>query len=77
MKCPLFWDDVVGPVLIRPSAQNARTTHQERKARGEPSRFVGNKGNILIGADFQEGEEDSNFSVFRVQRFTEWPEPLH
>ena len=30
-----------------------------------------------IRADFREGDEDSNFSVFRVRRFTEWPEPLH
>ena len=30
-----------------------------------------------LRADFQEGDEDSNFSVFRVRRFTEWPEPLH
>ena len=28
-------------------------------------------------ADFWEGDEDSNFSLFRVQRFTEWPGPLH
>ena len=27
--------------------------------------------------DFQEEDEDSNFSVFRVRRFTEWPESLH
>ena len=30
-----------------------------------------------VGADFWEEDEDSNFSVFRVQRFTEWPGPLH
>ena len=30
-----------------------------------------------IRADFREGDEDSNFSVFRVRRFSEWPEPLH
>ena len=30
-----------------------------------------------IGTDFREGDEDSNFSVFRVRRFTESPEPLH
>ena len=29
-----------------------------------------------IRADFREGDEDSNFSVFRVRRFSEWPEPL-
>ena len=29
-----------------------------------------------IRAEFQEGNEDSNFSVFRVRRFSEWPEPL-
>ena len=27
--------------------------------------------------DFREGDEDSNFSVFRVRRFTESPGPLH
>ena len=26
---------------------------------------------------FREGDEDSNFSVFRVRRFSEWPKPLH
>ena len=31
----------------------------------------------LIRADFREGDDDSDFSVFRVRRFTEWPEPLH
>ena len=31
----------------------------------------------IIRADFREGDEDSNFSVFRVRRFSEWPEPLH
>ena len=30
-----------------------------------------------IRADFREGEEDSNFSVFRVRRFSEWLEALH
>ena len=30
-----------------------------------------------VRADFREGDEDSNFSIFRVRRFTEWPEPLH
>ena len=30
-----------------------------------------------IRPDFREGDEDSNFSVFRVRRFTERPEPLH
>ena len=30
-----------------------------------------------VRADFRERDEDSNFSVFRVRRFSEWPEPLH
>ena len=30
-----------------------------------------------LRADFREGDEDSNFSVFRVRRFSEWPEALH
>ena len=32
---------------------------------------------LLLLDDFWEGDEDSNFSVFRVRRFNEWPEPLH
>ena len=32
---------------------------------------------IFVRADFREGDEDSNFSLFRVRRFSEWPEPLH
>ena len=31
----------------------------------------------LLRVDFREGDEDSNFSVFRVRRFSESPEPLH
>ena len=31
----------------------------------------------LSRADFREGDEVSNFSVFRVRRFTESPGPLH
>ena len=31
----------------------------------------------LIRADFREGDEHSNFSVFRIRRFIEWPGPLH
>ena len=31
----------------------------------------------IVRADFREGDEHSNFSVFRVRRFSEWPEPLH
>ena len=30
-----------------------------------------------LGADFWEVDLDSNFSVFGVRRFTEWPGPLH
>ena len=30
-----------------------------------------------IRADFREGDEDSNFSLFRVRRFIESPGPLH
>ena len=30
-----------------------------------------------LGDDFREGDEDSNFSIFGVRRFSEWPEPLH
>ena len=30
-----------------------------------------------VRADFWEGDEDSSFSVFKVRRFSEWPEPLH
>ena len=30
-----------------------------------------------VRADFREGDEDSNFSVFGVRQFIEWPGPLH
>ena len=32
---------------------------------------------MFLRADFREGDEDNNFSVFRVRRFTQWPGPLH
>ena len=38
---------------------------------------VGEGGGLTLRADLREGEEDSNFSSFRFQRFSEWPEPLH
>ena len=41
-----------------------------------PSSWVGGRVSGLVRADFWEGDEDSNFSVFRVRRFTEWPGPL-
>ena len=31
----------------------------------------------FLRTGFRAGDEDSNFSVFRVRRFSEWPEPLH
>ena len=31
----------------------------------------------FLRADFREGDEDSKFSLSRVRRFTESPEPLH
>ena len=45
------------------------------------STVLGNWHHLLskccLRADFGEGEEDSNFSFFRVRRFSEWPEALH
>ena len=36
------------------------------------------KGRVkTVGADFWEVDLDSNFSIFGVRRFTEWPRPLH
>ena len=32
---------------------------------------------FFLRANFREGDEDSNLSIFRVRRFSEWPEPLH
>ena len=32
---------------------------------------------VLFPSLIRELEEDSNFSVFRVRQFSEWPEPLH
>ena len=31
----------------------------------------------VLRDDFREGDEDSNFSAFRVRQLTEWPRPLH
>ena len=31
----------------------------------------------MVRADFREGNEDSNFSVFRPWRFSGWPGALH
>ena len=42
-----------------------------------PSSLRNPNVNLCVRADFREGEEDSNFSIFRVRRFSEWPEPLH
>ena len=33
--------------------------------------------NHNLGADFWEVDLDSNFLIFRVRRFSEWPGPLH
>ena len=32
---------------------------------------------LSLGADFGEVDLDSNFSIFGVRRFIEWPGPLH
>ena len=40
-------------------------------------KHAGGLGKVFVRADFRGGDEDSNFSVFRVRRFSEWPEPLH
>ena len=37
----------------------------------------GGAKDFILKADFREADEESNFSIFRVQRFTEWPKPLH
>ena len=37
----------------------------------------GRKVEVQLGADFREVDLDSNFSIFGVRRFTEWPGPLH
>ena len=50
-------------------------------ARAELLRNGQNKGpqlaQSMLRADFREGDEDSNFSIFRVWRFSEGPKPLH
>ena len=44
-----------------------------------PAGYPGKKIYVpWVGADFREGDvKDSNFSLSRVQRFTESPGPLH
>ena len=41
---------------------------------GSPKPVLYEVGRFLR-ADFREGDEESNFSVFRVLRFFEWPRP--
>ena len=48
----------------------------DRKARPSDTKLL-RKYFPEIRADFREGDEDSNFSVFRVRRFAESPGPLH
>ena len=55
------------PISVFCWAEGGRYDHQ-RMPRHLP---------MPVRADFREGDEDSNFSVFRVRRFTEWPGPLH
>ena len=62
-----------------------KRTHKANKfARTAPKNLLNNSRGLpgrypikQVRADFREGEEDSNFSIFRVRRFSEWPEPLH
>ena len=49
--------------------QECQITTQRMQGRSDHSR--------KLRADFREGDEDSNFSFFRVWRFTESPRPLH
>ena len=61
-------------------AQESRTLanfHRNLKEVRRCPRFWVGWQRSEIRSDFREGEEDSNFSVFRVRRFSEWPEPLH
>ena len=64
-----------------PLPENRLLIYIERKILREPVWQVLRVGiwinGTYIRADFQEGDEDSNFSVFRVRRFTESPGPLH
>ena len=43
----------------------------------QPERRCSTRLQLSIGADFWEVDLDSNFSIFGVRRFTEWPGPLH
>ena len=49
---------------------------EKKKKQGNPEK-QGKEDQGIVRADYREGDEDSNFSILRVQRFTEWPGPLH
>ena len=50
----------------------------KNKGDGPPPQKIGTDlWTPKLRADFQEGDEDSNFSVLRIWPFTEWPRPLH
>ena len=51
----------------------SRYTCRATRVAADSLRILGS----FIRADFREGDEDSNFSFFRVRQFTESPGPLH
>ena len=78
----------LGPVARNPRICNVAFRDSgeffQQFSRGFPGVFLenprtdpGNSHSLLELSDFRKGDEDSNFSVFRVRRFTEWPGPLH
>ena len=55
----------------------AEKVSRDRGYRSDTIAISRDMGPLSLRADFWEGDEDSNFSIFRVRRFSEWPEPLH
>ena len=53
-------------------AENCNCTQNESQKHWGKRNFIN-----FVRADFREGDADSNFSIFRVRRFTESPRPLH
>ena len=69
--CVLFWASTSYKLEVREDLDTQKKIEKSRYLK-KTSRYQ-----LKESPDFREGEEDSNFSVFRVRRFSEWPEPLH
>ena len=77
-----FLGGVLGLIYIRKTTGRRPKTHPKESyskcfRRTQIRWVIWRSSRFWIRADFRDGDEDSNFSIFRVRRFTESPGPLH